>query len=94
MSLESYIRAMPKVELHVHLEGAIQPDTLLALAQRNGVALPASTVAELRSWYTFTDFAHFVEIYLAISACIRGPDDIELVDTRVPGWPGRPGHPL
>jgi adenosine deaminase len=79
MSLESYIRAMPKVELHVHLEGAIQPEALLALAHRNGVALPATTVAGLRSWYTFTDFAHFVEIYLAVSACIRSPDDIELV---------------
>ncbi|MFL5804168.1 MAG: adenosine deaminase, partial [Roseiflexaceae bacterium] len=79
MSLESYIQAMPKAELHVHLEGAIQPETLLALARRNGVALPADTVAGLRSWYTFTDFAHFVEIYLAISACIRSADDIELI---------------
>jgi adenosine deaminase len=79
MSLESYIRAMPKVELHVHLEGAIQPETLLALAHRNGVALPADTVAGLRAWYTYSDFAHFVEIYLAISACIRTLDDIELI---------------
>jgi adenosine deaminase len=79
MSLESYIRAMPKVELHVHLEGAIQPETLLTLARRNGVALPADTVAGLRAWYTFTNFAHFIEIYLAVSACIRTPDDIELV---------------
>src|SRR5262245_52992048 len=79
MSLESYIRAMPKVELHVHLEGAIQPETLLTLAQRNGVALPADTVAGLRAWYTFTNFAHFIEIYLAVSACIRSPDDIELI---------------
>jgi aminodeoxyfutalosine deaminase len=79
MSLESYIRALPKVELHVHLEGAIQPETLLALARRNGVALPADTAAGLRAWYTFTDFAHFIEIYLAVSACIRSPDDIELV---------------
>ena len=67
MSLESYIRAMPKVELHVHLEGAIQPETLLALAHRNGVALPTTTVAGLRSWYTFTDFPHFLEVYLAVS---------------------------
>jgi aminodeoxyfutalosine deaminase len=79
MSLESYIRAMPKAELHVHLEGAIQPEALLALAQRNGVALPADTVEGLRAWYTFTNFAHFVEIYLAVSACIRTPDDIELI---------------
>jgi adenosine deaminase len=79
MSLESYIRAMPKVELHVHLEGALQPETLLTLARQNRVALPADTVAGLRSWYTFTNFAHFVEIYLAVSACIRTVDDIELI---------------
>lgn len=79
MSLESFIRAMPKIELHVHLEGAIQPATLLALAQRNQVPLPAQTVEGLRSWYTFTGFPHFVEVYLAVSACIRTPDDIELI---------------
>jgi adenosine deaminase len=79
MSLESFIYAMPKVELHVHLEGAIQPATLLALAQRHQVNLPADSVAGLREWYTFTDFAHFVEIYLAVSDCIRTPEDIELI---------------
>lgn len=79
MSLESFIRKMPKVELHVHLEGSIQPETLLALSRRNNVPLPVDSVEGLRAWYTFTDFAHFVEIYLAISACIRTPDDIEML---------------
>jgi adenosine deaminase len=79
MSLEAWIRAMPKVELHVHLEGAVRPETLLVLAHRNGVALPASTPEGLRAWFTFSDFAHFVEVYLKISECIRTPDDIELV---------------
>lgn len=79
MSLESFIRAMPKVELHVHLEGAIQPETLLTLAQQHQITLPATTVADLRTWYTFTNFAHFVEIYLAVSDCIRTPADIELI---------------
>ena len=79
MSLESYIAAMPKVELHVHLEGAIRPETLLELARRNDVPLPADTVAGLHKWYSFTDFPHFVEIYVAISACLRTPDDIELI---------------
>src|SRR5687768_17480387 len=79
MSLESYIVAMPKVELHVHLEGAIRPETLLKLARRNHVPLPAETVAGLRRWYSFTNFPHFVEIYMAISACLRTPDDIELI---------------
>jgi adenosine deaminase len=77
--LETFIRAMPKVELHVHLEGAIQPETLLTLARRNRVQLPADTVPGLRTWYTFTSFDHFVEIYLTISNCIRTPDDIELI---------------
>ncbi len=70
---------MPKVELHVHLEGSILPDTLLLLARRNNVTLPATTAEGLRQWYTFTDFPHFVEIYLAISACICSPDDIEFI---------------
>jgi adenosine deaminase len=79
MALETYIAAMPKVELHVHLEGAIRPETLLELARRNGVRLPSDTVAGLRTWYTFTGFPHFVEIYIAMSACLRTPDDIELI---------------
>jgi adenosine deaminase len=79
LSLDTWIAAIPKVELHVHLEGAIQPDTLLLLARRNGVALPADSPEGLRQWYTFTGFPHFVEIYIAISSCICTPDDIELV---------------
>src|SRR5215468_735164 len=79
MSLDTFIRRMPKVELHVHLEGSIQPETLLLLARRNGVSLPATTVEGLRQWYRFTDFPHFVEIYLAISACICSPEDIEFI---------------
>jgi len=79
MTLETFIQAMPKVELHVHLEGSIRPETLLKLAQRHGVELPAKTVEGLREWYTFTDFPHFIEVYLAVSSCLRTPDDIELI---------------
>lgn len=79
MSLETFIRAMPKVELHVHLEGSIQPATLLTLAQRHGVQLPARTVEGLREWYTSSDFDHFIQTYLTICSCIRTPDDIELI---------------
>ena len=70
---------MPKVELHVHLEGSIQPATLLELARRHDVRLPVDSVEALRRWYRFVDFSHFVEVYLAISECLRTPDDIELV---------------
>jgi len=79
MSLNSFIRAMPKVELHVHVEGSIRPETLLKLARRNQVELPADTVEGLRQWYTFTDFPHFVEIYIALTNCIRTPEDLELI---------------
>jgi adenosine deaminase len=70
---------MPKVELHVHLEGSIRPETLLTLAKRNSVTLPANTVVGLQEWYQFSDFAHFVEIYFAICNCIRTPEDFELI---------------
>ncbi len=79
MSFDTFIRRLPKVELHVHLEGSIQPETLLLLARRNNVTLPATTVEGLRQWYRFTDFPHFVEIYLAISACVCSPEDIEFI---------------
>jgi adenosine deaminase len=77
--LTAFIQAMPKVELHVHLEGATQPAALLKLAQRHGIALPADTVEGIRQWYQFTDFPHFIEVYMQVSACIRTPDDIELL---------------
>lgn len=79
MSLTTFIQAMPKVELHVHLEGSIRPETLLTLARRHQVPLPADTLEGLRDWYTFIDFPHFIEVYRAISACLRTPDDIELI---------------
>jgi adenosine deaminase len=78
-ALETFIRAMPRVELHVHLEGAIRPETLLCLAQQHRMELPAATVEELREWYYFQDFSHFVQTYLKISECIRTPEDLELV---------------
>jgi adenosine deaminase len=79
MTVEEYLRSAPKAELHVHLEGSIQPATLLTLAERNHVALPASTEAGLREWFTYRDFAHFVEIYLTISRCLATAEDFELI---------------
>lgn len=78
MPLPTFIHNMPKVELHIHLEGAIEPATLLRLAERNRVALPADTVEGLQAWFSFRDFPHFVEIYLAIQSCLRCADDFSL----------------
>ncbi len=74
-----YVQAVPKAELHVHLEGAIQPATLLTLAERNGVELPVRTVEEMQRWFTFRDFLHFVEIYFSISRCLKTAEDYELI---------------
>lgn len=78
-TIEQYLQAVPKAELHVHLEGSIQPATLLTLAQRNGVDLPVHTVAELQKWFTYRDFDHFAEIYFAISRCLKNVEDYELI---------------
>lgn len=79
MSLDSYIRAAPKSELHVHLEGAIRPATLLALARRNGVTLPADDVDGLRRWFVYRDFPHFIEIFVAATSCLRTIEDYDLI---------------
>ena len=76
---ERYIEAVPKAELHVHLEGSIQPATLLKLAQQNNVKLPVQTVEDLQDWFTFRDFDHFIEIYFEISRCLKTSDDYELI---------------
>lgn len=78
-TIEAAIRQMPKVELHVHMEGSVQPQTLLNLAQKYQVELPAQDTAGLREWYTFRDFEHFIEIYMTIAGCLRTADDIELI---------------
>lgn len=77
-SLDRFIERMPKAELHIHLEGAIRPATLLQLASRHRVDLPATTVEGIRQWFRFSNFAEFVEIYLACSACLRDPEDFQL----------------
>ncbi len=69
---------MPKVELHVHLEGAIAPATLLRLARRRGVVLPADTEAGIRRWFEVDGFERFVEVYLAVSRCLRDPEDFQM----------------
>lgn len=77
----STLLTMPKVELHLHLEGAIQPATLLELARRHNRTdkLPGNTEEALRSWFRFTDFRHFIEIFVTVSDLLRTPDDFTLV---------------
>ena len=71
--------AEPKIELHVHLEGAIRPHTLLDIARRNGETLPADTVEGLQALYEFTDFAHFIEVWVLTTNCLRTRADFHQV---------------
>jgi adenosine deaminase len=79
MSIEQYLQDAPKAELHVHLEGSIRPATLLTLAKRNGIALPAESVEGLQQWFTFRDFNHFIQLYATISRCLRKSEDYALI---------------
>jgi adenosine deaminase len=57
--------ALPKAELHIHIEGSLEPELIFALAQRNGVKLPYPSVEALRQAYAFTDLQSFLDIYYA-----------------------------
>lgn len=70
-----FIENMPKAELHVHLEGSVYPETMLDLARKHAVTLPIADVSEAENWFRFTDFAHFVEIYLSICSVLLDEED-------------------
>ena len=67
----------PKIELHVHLEGTVRPDTLRAIAKRNDYALPD----DLESLYRFRDFAHFIEVWILTTNALRTAEDFRQVVT-------------
>ena len=63
--MEDFIRGMPKVELHVHIEGTLEPELLFSLAERNSVNLPFNSIEEVRAAYDFTDLQSFLDLYYA-----------------------------
>jgi aminodeoxyfutalosine deaminase len=69
----------PKIELHVHLEGTVRPATLLELARRNDVPLPARTESDLSRLYEFTTFGEFIECWLLTTRCLRTGDDFRRI---------------
>ena len=75
MSHEALIRRIPKVELHVHIEGTLEPDHAFALAQRNGVPLPFPTPEATRDAYRFADLQSFLEVYYASCSVLRTEQD-------------------
>ena len=58
-----FVQALPKAELHIHIEGSLEPEMVFALADRNGVSLPDASVADLRRRYSFSDLGSFLRLY-------------------------------
>jgi aminodeoxyfutalosine deaminase len=69
----------PKIELHVHLEGTVRARTLLQIARRNSVPLPADSVEGLAGLYQYRDFAHFIDIWLLTTGALRTERDFRQV---------------
>lgn len=69
----------PKIELHVHLEGTVRAGTLLRIARRNGVSLPADSVEGLAALYEFRDFRHFIEVWGLTTCALRTAADFRQV---------------
>lgn len=65
VALDDYIRALPKAELHVHIEGTLEPELIFELARRNNVNLPYASVEDLRNAYAFTNLQSFLDLYYA-----------------------------
>ncbi|WP_131765348.1 adenosine deaminase [Candidatus Protofrankia californiensis] len=76
---EEFVDALPKVELHVHLEGSMRPQTLLTLARRHGVDDLPTDIDGLTKFYEFRDFDHFIEVYLAAVRVLRDADDFAVL---------------
>ena len=68
--LDSFIIGLPKAELHLHIEGSLEPELMFALARRNGVALPFDTVEAVRAAYAFANLQDFLDIYYAGAAVL------------------------
>jgi adenosine deaminase len=73
--LHDFIRGLPKAELHLHIEGSLEPEMMFALAQKNGVALPYANVEAVRAAYQFSDLQSFLDLYYAGAAVLQTEQD-------------------
>jgi adenosine deaminase len=70
LDVERLIRLMPKVELHLHIEGTLEPEAAFSFAGRNGVKLPYGSPEEMRAAYDFSDLQSFLDLYYAASSVL------------------------
>ncbi|MET0507569.1 MAG: adenosine deaminase [Burkholderiaceae bacterium] len=73
--LPAWIRRLPKAELHLHIEGTLEPEMMFELAERNGVALPYGDIDAVRAAYAFTDLQSFLDLYYAGAAVLVTEQD-------------------
>ncbi|MCB2222810.1 MAG: adenosine deaminase [Actinobacteria bacterium] len=73
--MEAFIRGLPKVELHLHIEGTLEPEMMFELAARNGIELPFADVEAVRAAYEFTDLQSFLDIYYQGAAVLQTEQD-------------------
>ena len=73
--LPELLKHMPKAELHMHIEGSLEPELMFELAQRNGLALPYTDVAALRSAYVFNNLQEFLDVYHEGTQVLRTEQD-------------------
>ncbi|WP_294338970.1 adenosine deaminase [uncultured Sphingomonas sp.] len=69
--LDDFIAGLPKAELHLHIEGSLEPELMFALAKRNGIAIPYASVEDVRAAYDFSNLQHFLDIYYAGADVLR-----------------------
>lgn len=80
--LHKFVEQMPKIDLHVHLEGSIAPETTVELAQRNNIKLPFTSVSELCSlcnYFQFHGYTHFREIFVLLTSSLKTSADFERI---------------
>jgi adenosine deaminase len=73
--MTDFYAALPKAELHLHIEGSLEPEMMVALAARNKVAIPFASVEEVRAAYSFTNLQSFLDIYYAGADVLRTEED-------------------
>jgi len=99
--MEEFIRGLPKVELHLHIEGTLEPEMMFEMAERNGVELPFADIGEVRAAYEFSDLQSFLDIYYQGAGVLQTEQDFydlmwayltRMADENLrtsPGWPMR-----
>src|SRR5919112_6046074 len=72
---DAFIAGLPKAELHMHIEGSLEPELMFALARRNRVEIPFRSVEEVRAAYSFSNLQDFLDIYYQGAAVLRTEED-------------------